>query len=539
MSEETLNVSCDGEAGNGHLSRATCVVRYRLDVLAEENPDFEFAVFPDGPTLTYSRLLDRARSIGSALRKAGISQGDRVVVMLGNTRLSVEVLVSVNYIGAVAVPINPALRGNLLTHVLENCTAKVAIVDEDIIPTFLASEPSERMLIFSSAVAPAVVAENVRSIEDFLADPDAGLLELDRPIEPWDDQSIIYTSGTTGKSKGVLSSYMHSYVSMCPETWTSTKPGDRHLLHMPVYHIGGAFMVWTALRVGSSIAVVPAFKTDLFWPWVREMKVTVAFLLGAMATFLMKAEPRADDGVHGLDHVFIVPVGHSAAAFRDRFKVDVYTLFNMTEISTPLFSAKNPGKPAVCGRPREGVEVRLVGHDDVDVPDGTPGELVVRANSKWAMNHGYNGNPEATAEAWRNGWFHTGDVFVRDREGDYFFVDRLKDAIRRRGENISSYELESEILAHPRVKEAAAIGVPSDVSEDEILVCVAPIEGQLITPEEIIEHLRPRVPPYMIPRYVRVVPDLPKTPTQKVQKHLLKADGILGAVWDRNSQFKR
>lgn len=515
------------------VARDRCIIRYRLDELADNDPGGVFAVFPDAPPLTYGLLREACRSIGTGLRLAGIRQGDTVALLVGNNQTSVEALVAINYIGAVAVPINPALKGNLLAHVLLNARAAAIIAEPAYIGAILDTDPGRQARIFPTAATPFESNRNVSSPTAIRPEPELNLLELERPLKISDEQSIIFTSGTTGKSKGVLSSYFHSYIAVAPETWPSTKPGDRHLLHMPVYHIGGAFLIWTALRTGSSIAVVPSFKTEMFWPWVRDMKVTVAFLLGVMATFLLKAEPSPDDGDHSLDHVFIVPVGQNAAPFRERFKVDVYTLFNMTEISTPLFSEKNPVKHSVCGRPRDGVEVRLVDDHDQDVLPGAPGELLVRTPSRWAMNHGYNGDEEATATAWRGGWFHTGDVFVRDAEGDFFFVDRLKDAIRRRGENISSYELENEILSHPSVREAAAIGVPSEFSEDEILVCVTAVEGSAVTPEQIVEHLRPRVPGYMIPRYIRVMKELPKTPTQKIQKHILRAENAEPGVWDR------
>jgi crotonobetaine/carnitine-CoA ligase len=167
------------------------------------------------------------------------------------------------------------------------------------------------------------------------------------------------------------------------------------------------------------------------------------------------------------------------------------------------------------------------------VPDGTPGELIIRTDAPWTMTHGYDGRPEATAEAWRNGWFHTGDVFVRDADGDYFFVDRLKDAIRRRGENISSYEVEVEILSHPDVREAAVVAVPSEHTEDEVLAVLAPVEGRTIDPAAIVAHLEPRLARFMIPRYIRVVADLPKTPTSKVEKHVLRAQGLAAPYWDR------
>jgi crotonobetaine/carnitine-CoA ligase len=354
-----------------------------------------------------------------------------------------------------------------------------------------------------------------------------------KPIQPFDTQSIIYTSGTTGRSKGALSSYMHAFSCVGPDAWNCLTPHDRQMVHMPIFHIGGAFIATVSLCVGSSIGVVSHFRTEAFWDQVRELEITSAFLLGAMATFLLKQPPSPRDRDHKLRMVFIVPLGQSGWPFRERFGVDFYTLFNMTEICTPLISRANPVKDNICGRPRAGVEVRLVDEYDCTVEDGKVGQLILRTEAPWAMNHGYNANPQATGDAWRNGWFHTGDAFFRDADGDYHFVDRLKDAIRRRGENISSYEIEVELLSHPAVREAAAIPVPSETSEDEVLVVLAAAAGASIEPEEIVRHLQARVAHHMIPRYVRIIDELPKTPTAKVEKHVLRAQGVTDDTWDR------
>jgi crotonobetaine/carnitine-CoA ligase len=179
------------------------------------------------------------------------------------------------------------------------------------------------------------------------------------------------------------------------------------------------------------------------------------------------------------------------------------------------------------------VDVRLVDDNDCEVPDGTVGEMILRTDRPWGMNHGYHKNPEATARAWRNGWFHTGDAFRRDASGNYFFVDRMKDAIRRRGENISSFEVEVEVVAFPAVREAAVIAVPSELGEDEVMAVVAPAPGHEIDPAALLAFLRDRLAYFMIPRYLRVLPELPKTPTAKVLKAELRAQGITPDTWDR------
>jgi crotonobetaine/carnitine-CoA ligase len=185
------------------------------------------------------------------------------------------------------------------------------------------------------------------------------------------------------------------------------------------------------------------------------------------------------------------------------------------------------------GRLFEGFAARVVDGEDNEVPDGTPGELVLRADAAFAFGTGYFGTPEKTVEAWRNLWFHTGDRVIREPDGYFKFVDRLKDAIRRRGENISSFEVETELCAHPAIREAAAVAVPSEFAEEEVLAAIALVEGATLDPAELIAFLTPRMAHFMVPRYIRIVPALPKTPTQKVQKHLLRSEGITADTWDR------
>ncbi len=514
---------------------ATCVLRVALERHAAAHGGDVYAVFEDGGRWSFADTLARVRATAAGLQRLGVRQGDRVLIMLPNGAMGLRAMFAANYLGAVMVPVNTAYRGALLEHVIADSGARVAVIDAGLIDRVLAAATGalESIVVAGSdrpPVAPGGLALHGQAI---LLQAGAEPLPPERSIELWDTQSIIFTSGTTGRSKGVLSSYAHSYTAMNPETWTCTRADDRHLLHMPIFHIGGAFIASMALCIGASVAVVERFRTETFWPLVRRLEVTSVFLLGAMATFLLKRPPAPDDRDHPLRHVMIVPLGGAGPAFRERFGVDVYTLFNMTEISTPLISGPNPAKPGTCGRPRPGVELRLVDAHDIPVPDGAPGELVIRTDTPWTMSHGYHGRPEATADAWRNGWFHTGDVFARDADGDWFFVDRLKDAIRRRGENISSYEVEVEILSHPDVREAAVVAVPSADTEDEVLAVLAAVEGRSIDPAAIIAHLEPRLARFMIPRYIRVVDDLPKTPTSKVEKHVLRGVGLTDDCWDR------
>jgi crotonobetaine/carnitine-CoA ligase len=530
---DTVPLSADYVA-EGTYPADICVLRYALERNARTKPDAIFAAFEGGDRWTFAQTLLQVESFAGNLHALGVRQGDHVVLVLPTSPLALLTMFAVNYLGAVYVPVNPAIKGSALEHVLHNAGAAFAVVHDSVLDRVLAAAPPTLKTIVRSSDTAATPAGSVAiHAVSTLTKPSPPPPPPERPIKPFDTQSIIYTSGTTGRSKGVLSSYMHAYSCVGPDAWNCLTAYDRQLLHMPIFHIGGAFIATVALCVGSSIAVVSHFRTEAFWDQVRELKVTSAFLLGAMATFLLKQLPNPRDRDHRLRMVFIVPLGQSGPAFRERFGVDVFTLFNMTEICTPLISGANPAKESTCGRPRAGVEVRLVDENDCSVGDGAVGQLILRTQAPWAMNHGYNNDPQATADAWRNGWFHTGDAFIRDSDGDYRFVDRLKDAIRRRGENISSYEIEVELLSHPSVREAAAIPVPSESSEDEVLIVLAPAGGASIDPEEIIRHLLPRMAHHMVPRFIRIVDELPKTPTAKIEKHILRAEGLTEDTWDR------
>jgi crotonobetaine/carnitine-CoA ligase len=322
---------------------------------------------------------------------------------------------------------------------------------------------------------------------------------------------------------------------MSEAAWPCVRADDRFLITMPLFHIGGSLIAHAMLCRGGSIVMAESFGTDTFWPLVRRTRATAVFLLGVMGSFLMKLPPAPDDRDHPLRVAFMVPLTDEAPRFRERFGVEVWTIFNMTEIATPIISGPVPGPPGFCGRPRAGFELRLVDEHDLEVPTGAVGELILRSETPWALNHGYYKNPEATARAWRNGWFHTGDAFRRDADGCYWFVDRAKDAIRRRGENISSFEVELVVNAHPDVQECAAIPVPSEWGEDEVMVVVAPRPGRAVDPAALLDFLRPRMAHFMLPRYVRVAAELPKTPTAKIQKAELRRDGVTADTWDREA----
>jgi crotonobetaine/carnitine-CoA ligase len=320
-----------------------------------------------------------------------------------------------------------------------------------------------------------------------------------------------------------------------PDTLPFVTSADRYMINLPIYHMGGTGL-WNGMLIrGGSVSFVERFQTGKFWQQVRDTRTTVVFLLGAMAAFLEAQPPQPDDNDHPMRLMFMVPVVDDVPAFAQRFGVEVRSIYNMTEICMPIISGPTPALAGTCGRVREGVQVRLVDENDCEVPVGEVGEFVVRSETPWSMNHGYHAMPEATARAWRNGWFHTGDAGRRDDDGNFYFVDRLKDAIRRRGEFVSSLELEIELCAHPSVATAAVVGVPSEYAEEEILAVLTPAPGQAIDPVELVEFLQARVAYFQIPRYFRVVDEMPMTPTEKVRKIELRELGLVEGTWDREA----
>jgi crotonobetaine/carnitine-CoA ligase len=516
-----------------------CVLGVMLDEHAERRPDDVVAVFDDGATWTWAQARDAVRVTAGVLRTLGVREGDLVGMWLPNGPTAVRVWWAVNWLGATLVPINVAYRGPLLTHVLRDSAVSLLVAHHELVPRLadvtgtglrdvvVVGGAGEATGAWAGAAGVTTHGEQVLS---------SGAQPVRRPVAagPWEPQAVVYTSGTTGPSKGVKVSYLQVFESM-RAAYGYLSAEDRFLVNLPLFHVSGIGGVLTALLTGGSFALVADFSTSTFWDVLRERRCTSVVLMGVMATFLMKVPARADDAANPLRSVLMVPLAVDAKAFSARFGCDVYTVFNMTEISSPLVAGPQPEPVGTCGRVRAGIEARLVDEFDQEVADGQIGELILRADLPWTMTEGYLNNPAATAAAWRNGWFHTGDAFRRDEHGNYFFADRIKDAIRRRGENISSYELEAVVGEHPAVREMAAVAVPSPVGEDDVLIVVAPVDGAELDPGELLRFLVPRLPHYMVPRYVRIVPELPKTPTAKIQKHLLRSAGVTHDSYDRES----
>lgn len=500
------------------------ILQKQAELLGEK----QFAFFETGECFSYRALHDAVRRVATVLKHLGVRTHDRVLLLLPNSPDHLVAWFAANYIGAVAVPVNPSHKGAMLEHIVRDCAPAAAFVHASLLV-----ERGELLDLHT----PTVVCGAHRESQDFSRRRLEDLLEDIHPQSPpapvetngWDTQLIIYTSGTTGPAKGAMCSYRQ--LSAFGEALDSLSGKDCFLANLPLYHIGGAMPFNLMLCQGGSVAVTNGFSVSRFWAFIAKSKPSFAVLLGSMAALLnASAPPNAATIMKCLDEVCVIPFGAEAIEFSERFDVPVMTAYSMTELSAPLVSTERPHAIGACGRMRDGYEARVVDLHDHEVLPGEVGELIVRTSEPWLLTKGYFNNPTATADAWRNGWFHTGDAFRRDANGNFFFVDRIKDIIRRRGENVSSFDLESAVLMHPAVVEAAAVSVPSPLGEDDILVAVVLAADAELSPSELVRHLETRVSRFMLPRYIRFVDELPKTPTLKIMKHALRAQGTAGGV---------
>ncbi|WP_292046047.1 MULTISPECIES: AMP-binding protein [unclassified Brevundimonas] len=512
-----------------------CVTSRLIERFAAETPDKLFALFESGETWTWEQTRRRARETASALQARGVGKGDIVAAWAPNGPALLGAWFGSNHAGAALAPINSSFRGLLLEHAIAKTGANILILHPELIDRLkgLSLGAVNRIILTGPATSdyapPGVVVEDETAL---IGDPDQ-YEQVDS--QPWDTPVIIFTSGTTGPSKAVITSYVQEWTTAVV-TYGYMVQSDRMLVNLPMFHVGGIAAITAALQCGGSIALFESFDTRRFWDLIRKTESTVCSgLIGALTTFLMKEPPREDDAHNPLRMVTLSPINEDTVALARRFGFDYLSGFNMTEASGPLICAVNDQVMRSCGRAREGIECRIVDAFDNELPHGEAGELVIRSDNPWVLTRGYLGDPQATADAWRNGWFHTGDLMRRDADGCFFFIDRKKDAIRRRGENMSSLEIELEVAAHPLVREAAAYGVDLPGGEQEVMVAVAPVDGAEIDPQALIEFLIPRMTHFMVPRYVRVEPALPKTPSNKVQKTGLRADGVTSATFDREA----
>jgi carnitine-CoA ligase len=518
-------------------SRGECVIADLLELRAAERPDRVYAEFPES-TWTFAETARRAWQFANGLIREGLTPGDHVSVWTSTGPELIQAWFGTNAAGGVYAPLNLAARGAFLQHAINLVSPRIMVVHPTLIERLIGLElPTLELLVVTGEVPDEDLPWRAVPFERITDGAGIDRPRLEAPREPWDDFAVIYTSGTTGPSKGVRLPYASHLLYSHSFPWDDIGEDDRYLLTLPLFHVAGTSVVYAMLDRGGRVIFSAPFHPKTFWDDVRRYRATSTAVMHGMVPFLLAEPPSAHDRDNPLRVIYMAPLAR-VDEFRERFDVDVYTAYGMTEVPCPLRSGLNPsGEQA--GRPfNDDFELRIVDEHDLPLPHGTPGELVLRHRLPWMINSGYINMPEATVEAWRNGWFHTGDQLVVNEQGDYVFVDRVKDAIRRRGENISSYEVEVEVLSHEDVEEVAAVGVTNpdldeEVAEQEVKIVVVPVQGRSVDPKALIEYLVPRMPRHMVPRYVEVVSELPRSPSFKIKKAELRQAGVTSYTWDR------
>lgn len=507
---------------------------------ASQHPDKEFLVFGER-SWTYSEFDHWVTEIAGGLLELGLRKGDKLAIMLPNCPEFIALWFACARIGAVEVPVNTAYKGPLLRYLLHHCDARVAVIASNYVER-IQNEAGEltnltKLVVWRSGSTPNVIAGRIPTVPfEALEAESAPLPALDIGFR--DPLAIMYSSGTTGPSKGIL--LCHHYFwwgGNQARLIRGVTAEDRLYTCLPLFH-GNAQMLTTvpALLAGATLVLDDRFSASTFWDRLRRHRATQFNFMGSMIPILMKQPPSQNDRLHS------VTLAKGAAApkdlclpFEERFGVRILEGYGQTENCSALSNPLDAPRLGSIGLPICGYDVDVVNEDDEPVPPGDVGEIVFRPQHPFIMMDGYYKMPEATLTAISNLWFHTGDLGKKDGDGYFYFVDRKKDAMRRRGENISAHEVEIVVNSHPGVLESAAFAVPSDVGEDEVMVCVVRKPGQQLGAPDLIRHCEPLMPYFAVPRYVDFRDELPKTPTHKVEKYRLRQEGVTPTTWDREA----
>ena len=489
---------------------------------------------------SYADARRAAAAWGFALREAGVRAGDRVALMCSNRIEFMQAFLGCAWVGAVAVPINTASRGMPLRHVLANSGARLLVAEDRGLEAVLGlgfdGLPLERVWLINGDAGESHLGTSAGlSVEAFpLSVGSVGDQTPAHAVRPGDTLAILYTSGTTGLSKGVCCPHAQYYWwGVHSSRLLGLRRGDTLLTTLPLFHTNALSAAFQALLTGSTLVIEPRFSASGFAQSLVRQRASVTYLLGAMVPILLSKEASPHDRTHGV-RVALAPgvPAQFQAAFVERFGIRLLEGYGSTETNFVIGAELAGQRLGTMGIVRDGFEARVVDDDDNGLPDGAPGELVLRATQPYAFATGYFGMPEKTVEAWRNLWFHTGDRVIRDAEGYFRFVDRLKDAIRRRGENISSFEVEQVLLSHPAVELAAVFPVASEMAEDEVMAAIVLREGAVLDPVELVRFCETRLAYFAVPRYVDLLDQLPTTENGKVQKFKLRERGITSTAWD-------
>ncbi|MCI4325609.1 MAG: AMP-binding protein [Thermoplasmata archaeon] len=489
-------------------------------------------------SLSYRQLDAGSDAVAANLRSAGMAPGDRVAALLLNGPEFVLAWFGVAKLGAVFVPLNTALKGEILRYELADAAPKGLLVDQRLWPAYGPVRPATN--------APMVWVVGGGGTDGGSAPDTRPWAELERTatltdapsLRGSDPAAILYTSGTTGPPKGAVIPH-EKYLTTPREIGARSRLTPDSILFsaLPLFHCNAQEMTaLTAIEFDLTAAFDERFHATTFWETAATFRATHVSLLIAMINVLFKQPEKPTDRTHAVRTA--LTAGTTKAVwpeFESRFGLSILELYGMTECGcTTLMNPPDQVRVGSIGTPLGFVEADVVDDDDRPVAAGVRGELVVRPRAPSTMFLGYRNKPEQTVEAWRNLWFHTGDYVTRDADGYYYFVDRKKDVIRRRGENLAPYDVESVLNRHPAVFESVVVGVPSPLGEEDVKAFVQRKPGATATPKELFEFCVENLPFFMVPRYLEFLDEIPKTANQKAQRYLLR-QRVGGEQYDREA----
>ena len=509
---------------------------------AARRPDSLWIETTSGERSSFAQAFDEVERVAAWFASHGVTPGEHVAVMMPNGLDLVRIWLGLGRLGAVAVLLNTELTGAFLHHPLADCGATLAVIDASMLEALAAvarDVPVLRRVVVAGGVADPSVA-----VGDLVPIDGAGWRDSPRYDGPMpraqDIACVMYTSGTSGPAKGVLMPHAHcTLYGIGTIDSIALTAADRYYIVLPLFHANGLLMqLGATLLAGCTAIVRPRFSASAWLDDVRHHRASVTNCLGALSAFVVAQPPTSLDRDHGLRVVKNAPNSpEHEAAFRDRFGVpDVTSGYGMTEVNIPVWGRLGESLPGTAGRVYDRYFEVIVADPETDLPmpAGAAGEVLVRPKVPFGFMAGYHGRARQTVEAWRNLWFHTGDAGTLSADGVLTFVDRIKDCIRRRGENISATEVEAAFASMAGVAEVAAFAVPSDIrgGEDEIMLAVVAAPGATPTPEGVAAHAEQALPKFARPRFVVMLDALPKTATGKVQRAVLRQRGAVDA-WDR------
>lgn len=525
------------------------VMHKLLERQTEKYGDRTYIYFED-QEISYNQLNDQANRIACGMQKLGLVKGDKVAVVMDSCAELIYVMFGVSKLGGVNVPVNTSHKGDVMTYMIDHSDASVLVMHShyiDRLGTVLQNTPKVKAVVVLQGdgdISAAMAIEQLGALDkqlikwtDFV-DNDGGFQSAD--VKWSDPMLILYTSGTTGLSKGVLIPHNLCY-SMAERFYNVVLQGDLNendyiytpipIFHAHAWHAG----ISLTLLSGARMVLKKRFSASANWADIKRYGCRYTNGFGAMNSILLLAEPKPDDADNPLKFVLGGPASKSVCEkFEARFGARILEFYGSSEVGAPAMQTVTEYKPGACGKVLPEFEIRIVDDDGVEVAKGEPGEMLIRSLNPYNILLEYYKMPEKTVEAWRDCWFHTGDRARIDEDGFLFFADRKKDALRRRGENISTFEVENIIKSHSAVMECAVYGVPSELEDSEdVMVSLALNPGQSLTCEDLMAFCEERMAYFMVPQYVRFMDELPKNAVLRVEKFKLREQGVTPDTWDR------